>query len=84
MKDELFLNNVDLREFTEMLDSCEGDVYMVTEDGDRLNLRSKLCQLIGFTKLIEGGRVSNATLECDNKDDESKLFRFNLFGKEAE
>ncbi len=80
----LSLNNVDLKEFTEVLDSCEGDVFMVTPEGDRLNLRSKLCQLIGFTQLIEGGRISNATIVCDNKNDESKLFRFNLFGiKEA-
>ncbi len=78
----LALSNVDLKEFTEVLDSCEGDVFMETPEGDRLNLRSKLCQLIGFTQLIEGGRVTNANLVCTNKNDESKLFRFNLFGKE--
>ncbi|MDL2254555.1 hypothetical protein LJC49_10920 [Ruminococcaceae bacterium OttesenSCG-928-I18] len=82
MNINMVLNNVDLKEFTEVLDSCEGDVFMVTPEGDRLNLRSKLCQLIGFTRLIEGGRVSNAQIECSNKNDESKLFRFNLFGKE--
>ncbi len=77
------VNNVDLKGFMEVLDSCEGDVFMVTPEGDRLNLKSKLCQLIGFTSLIEGGRVTNAHIECANKADESKLFRFNLFGERA-
>ena len=75
------MHDFDLKTFTEILDSCEGDVYMVTPEGDRINLKSKLCQLIGFTKLIEGGRVSKAHVECTNKADEVKLFRFNLFGE---
>lgn len=74
--------DIDLKEFTKVLDSCEGDVFMVTADGDRLNLKSKLCQLIGFSKLLEGGTLTSAHIECTNKDDESKLFRFNLFGNE--
>lgn len=78
------MHDFDLKTFTEVLDSCEGNVYMVTAEGDRINLKSTLCQLIGFTKLIEGGRVSKAHIECDNKNDESKLFRFNLFGEGAE
>ena len=75
------MHDFDLKDFLDVLDSCEGDVYMVTAEGDRLNLKSKLCQLIGFTELIEGGRVTNARIECSNKADESKLFRFNLFGE---
>ena len=81
---DMVMNDVDLKDFTEVLNSCEGDVFMVTPEGDRLNLKSTLCQLLGFTSLIEGGRVSGAQLECSNKSDESKLFRFNLFGKESQ
>lgn len=75
------MHDFDLKEFMEILDSCEGDVFLVTDEGDRLNLKSKLMQLIGFTKLIEGGVVKHAHIECTNKADEQKLFRFNLFGK---
>ena len=38
------LHNVDVSEFLAVLDTCEGNVYLVTNEGDRLNLRSKLCQ----------------------------------------
>ena len=75
------MHNIDFKEFNEVLASCEGDVFMVTPEGDRLNLKSKLCQLIGFTTLIEGGNIAHATLECTNAGDESKLFRFNMFGE---
>ncbi|MEG0168024.1 MAG: hypothetical protein RR867_04505 [Ruthenibacterium sp.] len=75
------MHNIDLKEFNEILATCSGDVFMVTPEGDRLNLKSKLCQLIGFTKLVEGGSIAEAHLECSNPDDQSKLFRFNMFGE---
>lgn len=77
----LELHNFNFTDFSEVLNSCTGDVFLVTDEGDRLNLKSKLCQLIGFTKLIEGAKVSRARLECTNQEDETKLFRFNLFGE---
>lgn len=75
------IRNFDLKEFMKVLDTCEGDVFMVTDEGDRLNLRSTLSQLLGFSALIEGGTVTKARIECSSKDDERKLFRFNLFGE---
>ena len=71
----LSLHNVDVTKFLAVLDTCEGNVYLVTSEGDRLNLRSKLCQLVGLTRLIEGGRIAEASIICENKNDESKLFR---------
>ena len=75
------LHDVNVPEFLKELDSCKGNVYLVPREGDRLNLRSKLCQLVGLTQLIEGGKIAEAFVECDDPEDESKLFRFNLFGK---
>lgn len=73
------IQDIDLRAFSEELAACRGDVYMVTPEGDRLNLKSKLCQLIGFTRLVEGGRIAHATLECTEPEDERRLFRFGMF-----
>ena len=41
MPDAVKMHNIDVAEFTEIINSCVGDVYMVTPDGDRLNLKSK-------------------------------------------
>ena len=78
------LHDIDVTEFLAVLDTCEGNVFLVTSEGDKLNLRSKLCQLVGLTKLIEGGKIAEASIFCDNKNDESKLFRFNFFGDMSE
>ena len=75
------LHDIDVTEFLAVLDTCEGNVFLVTNEGDRLNLKSKLCQLVGLTKLIEGGKIAEASIFCENKNDESKLFRFNFFGE---
>ena len=84
MKPILNLHNIDITEFLAVLDTCEGNVYLVTKDGDRLNLKSKLSQLVGLSRLIEGGKITEASIFCDNKNDESKLFRFNFFGDTAD
>lgn len=78
------LHDVDVPAFLKILDNCKGRVFLVTDEGDKLNLRSKLCQLVGLTKLIEGGKIAEASIVCENPEDESKLFRFNLFGEKGE
>lgn len=83
MTSMISLHDVDVSEFLGVLDTCKGNVFLVTHEGDKLNLRSKLCQLVGLTRLIEGGKISEAFIVCENKEDESKLFRFNLLGETA-
>lgn len=75
----LNMHDINVSEFLAVLDTCEGNVFLVTRDGDKLNLRSKLSQLVGLTQLIEGGKIAEASIVCENKNDESKLFRLNLF-----
>ena len=74
------LHDINVSEFLAVLDACEGNVYLVTHEGDKLNLKSTLSQLIGLTKVIEGGKITRAQVFCENRDDESKLFRLNLLG----
>lgn len=74
------LHNVNVSEFVKELDNCKGEVYLTTAEGDKLNLKSALCRIIGVTKLIEGGKISNATIECELQEDMTRLFRFNLYG----
>lgn len=73
------LTNIDVHEFLQLVDTCKGNVYLVTDEGDRLNLKSKLCQLIGLGRLIKGGMIVNASLVCDNIEDEALMFRFKLY-----
>ena len=73
------LNNVEVNKFLEIIEACKGNVYMVTEEGDRLNLKSQLCRLIGLSKLVEGGMIANASLVCENVEDEGVIMRYKLY-----
>lgn len=46
----LNLSNVD--EFLKVIDQCEGKVELVSPEGDRLNLKSKLSQYVSLSKLL--------------------------------
>ncbi len=76
---KLELHDVDFADFIKALDSCKGDVFLETPDGDCLNLKSKLCQIMGIANILNGAKVSEATVRCTKPEDESILFRFNLY-----
>lgn len=76
---DMIMHNIDLTDFIKTLDSCKGNVYMETADGDVLNLKSKLCQIIGIANILKGAEISEAKIRCENPEDESLLFRFNLY-----
>lgn len=78
------LNNIDVQAFMKALDACKGDVMLITDEDDRFNLKSKLSQIAGLVNLIEGGILVNAKIYCSNPEDESMLFRMNLFGAASE
>lgn len=74
------LHKIHFEKFIEAIDQCKGNVWLVTDEGDRLNLKSKFCQLLGIAKIVEGGIVNEARIICDDPEDDSLLFRFNLYG----
>lgn len=84
MSEKLKLHNIDFDEFIKAVDNCKGNVYLETDDGDSLNLKSKLCQMLGLSAIFSSAEVAEATIRCENEEDESMLFRFNLYGKMPE
>ena len=76
---DISLHNADFNDFIKTLDHCKGDVFLETPDGDVLNLKSKLCQIIGIANILKGAEISEAKIRCTNPEDETLLFRFNLY-----
>lgn len=83
MSQAFSMNNIDVQAFIKALDQCKGNVILVTNENDRFNLKSKLSQLAGIINLIEGGRLVEAKIICEDPDDETMLFRLNLFGADS-
>ncbi len=76
---EMKLHDIDVADFIRTVEKCKGDVFLKTPEGDCFNLKSRLSAIIGLTELIKGGIIAEARLQCELQEDETKLFRFNLF-----
>ncbi len=76
------LNNVtDPKELLEIIDSCEGKVELITEDGDRLNLKSKLCQYVSLATIFTAAAtIPEIEIIAYEPDDINKLMKFMLKG----
>lgn len=47
------LSNIkDPADFMKLIDSCEGKVELITDEGDRLNLKSKLSQYVTLATIF--------------------------------
>ena len=49
-------NIKDVDKFFEVVDSCNGKVELVTGEGDRLNLKSKLSQYVSLANIFPAER----------------------------
>lgn len=70
------LEEKDLDKFFELIDSCEGRIELVTEEGDRLNLKSKLSQYFSLAKIFTNEFVPEMELVAYNPVDAAKLLNF--------
>lgn len=70
------IRNVD--KLFQVVDSCKGKVELVTGEGDRLNLKSKLSQYISLTSIFQNGKTDIPELEivAYEPEDIEKLINF--------
>ena len=62
------------------VDSCEGRVELVTGEGDRLNLKSKLSQYVSMANIFANGEIPELEVIAYEKEDTDKLIQFMLDG----
>lgn len=63
--------------FVEAINSCKGKVELVTNEGDRLNLKSKLSQYFSFVKLLNNGELKKEIeLVCYDPEDAKRLLDY--------
>jgi hypothetical protein len=55
--------------FFEMLKKCKGKVELVTSEGDRLNLKSTLCQYIMLTQMFNDAKMGEFELLLSEPED---------------
>ena len=57
-----------------------GRVELVTGEGDRLNLKSKLSQYVSLANIFSGGEIPELEIVAYEKDDIDKLMSFMING----
>ena len=73
-------NIKDVDKFFEVVDSCNGKVELVTGEGDRLNLKSKLSQYVSLANIFSGGEIPELEIVAYEKEDIDKLLNFMING----
>lgn len=71
------LYDIDVLKLIELLDKSKGNVYLITDDGNKLNLKSKLCQLYGVRALLEKTKNSTVSAELNVENPEDELMFIN-------
>lgn len=76
------LFNIEPAKLMDLIEKAKDDVYLITEDGDTLNMKSKLSQLLGIKMLLETIRDDSisANLECKSAEDELMFIEFLMSG----
>ena len=71
------LNGItDFDKFFEAVDKCKGKVELVTGEGDRLNLKSKLSQYVSMANIFSNGEIPELEIIAYEPEDIGKLVNF--------
>ena len=74
-------NIKDIDGFFNVIDSCEGKVELITGEGDRLNLKSKLCQYVSLATILKmDAEIPELELVAYEADDTEKIIKFLMQG----
>ena len=73
-------NITDIDAFFKVVDSCKGRVELVTGEGDRLNLKSKLSQYVSMANIFSNVEIPELEIIAYEKEDTDKLINFMLNG----
>mgnify|MGYP001114681795 FL=1 len=73
-------NITDIEKFFEVINSCKGKVELVTGEGDRLNLKSKLSQYVSMANIFSDGTIAELELLAYEPEDINKLLNFMMNG----
>ena len=69
-------NIKDIDKFFKVIDTCVGKVELVTGEGDRLNLKSKLSQYVSMANIFSDGTIAELEILAYEPEDITKLVNF--------
>lgn len=74
-------NITDVDKFFQVVDECRGTVELVSPEGDRINLKSKLAQYLSMATIFSNGYIKELELVAYDKEDVDRLIKFMYQGE---
>ena len=74
-------NISDVNKFFAVIDQWKGTVELVSPDGDRIKLKSKLTQYLSMATIFSNGYIKELELVAYDKDDIDRLIKFMYQGE---
>ena len=73
------ITNVD--GFFKAVEDCKGRVELVSPEGDRINLKSKLSQYLSMANIFSNGYIKELDLVAHDKEDIERLIKYMYQGE---
>lgn len=67
--------------FFKVVDECKETAELISQEGDRINLKSKLTQYISIANIFSNGYIRELELVAHNKEDVDRLIKFMYQGE---
>ena len=74
-------NIKDVEAFFKVVDESKGTVELVSPEGDRINLKSKLTQYLSMANIFSNGYIKELDLVAHDKEDVERLIKFMYQGE---
>lgn len=74
-------NITDVDAFFKVVDQCKGTVELVSPDGDRINLKSKLTQYLSMATMFSNGYIKELELVAHDETDVERLIKYMYHGQ---
>lgn len=73
------ITNVD--EFFKVIEGCSGDVYLVSNEGDRINLKSRLSKYLALATVFSSDIIESVELVVSDPEDTKKMLNYMIDGE---
>ena len=74
-------NISDVEKFFHVIDQCKGTIELVSAEGDRINLKSKLSQYLSMASIFSNGYINELELVAHEPEDVERLIKYMYQGE---
>lgn len=74
-------NITDVDKFFKVIEQCKGTVELVSTEGDRINLKSKLSQYLSMATIFSNGYINELELVAHDPEDVDRLIKYMYQGE---